>query len=140
MRQRSGGGWRSPIAAFLWAARPCSPGSVGLVITEANIDDSTVSGTHPPGSEATAGAAVGQCLQGRPGAGSVVTDRAVVPCGEQHGAEVLAVIEAPGGANRPSEAALSDYAAGARRRWRSAPTWRPRPTTPDRLVGRGPLS
>lgn len=106
-------GWGSLIAAFILGGTLVFAGFVGLIIIGLSIDDSKVSGTHPAGAEAASGAGVGDCLQGRPGSGSVVTDLAVVPCGEQHGAEVFAVIAAPGGAARPSEAALSDYAVGA---------------------------
>lgn len=106
-------GWGSLIAAFVLGGFLVFAGFVALMIIAVNIDDSVVSGTHPAGAEASSGAGVGDCLEGPPGSGSVVTDLAVVECSRQHGAEVFAVIEAPGGANRPSEAALSDYADGA---------------------------
>lgn len=109
-------GWGGLIGAFfIGVVATVVGGFVLLILIGLALGDDFDSGffettTHTYVSAEADVPEVGDCLGADPDTADITTEADIVDCDESHGAEVAAVVDAPGGEARPSSEDLDLYA------------------------------
>lgn len=104
-------GWVAVIVAFLIGGFVSAIVTIVAMVAIAlafGMPDS-IAGTHAAIREGADPVTVGDCLDDRPSIAVVEDQTDVVDCNEAHDAEVMAIIEVPGGDHKPGEDDLQAY-------------------------------